>query len=77
MWKEKKSLSALSYDLEYNEEGLARLCSTISVEPTIQENVASSVSVEKKSDLSFIKAKRTQIALILQRFKTRKFKYFN
>ena len=77
MWKEKKSLSAISYDSEYNEEGLARLCSTVSVEPTIQENVVSSVSIEKKSNLSFIKVKRTQIALILQRLKKRKSKYFS
>ena len=72
MWKEKKPLSVVQYDSEYNEEGLARLCSTISVEPTAQENVTSSVSVEKKSNLSFMRAKRTQIALILQRLKTRK-----
>ena len=32
-----------------NTAGLARLRSTISVEPTTQENVASSVSVEKKA----------------------------
>ena len=33
VWKEKKSLSAMEYDSEYNEEGLAHLCSTISAEP--------------------------------------------
>ena len=43
----------------------------------LQENVASSVSVEKKSNLSFIETKRTQIALILRRLKTKKSKYFS
>ena len=45
----RKSHSPLQYDSEYNEEGLTRLCLTISVEPTIQENVASSVSVEREN----------------------------
>ena len=49
MWKEKKSLSTLQYDSKYNGKDLVRLCSTISVEPIIQENVASSVDVEKKA----------------------------
>ena len=61
------------YDSYYNEEGLARLCSTISVEPTIQEDVASSVSVKKKqlvvhqskknadcADITKIKDEKTQ-----------------
>ena len=64
MWKEKKSLSAVQYDSEYNEKGPARLCSTLSVEPTIQENVALSVSVEKKSDcadITKIKDEKIQI----------------
>ena len=38
----------MSYDSAHNGKGLARLCPTKSVGPTIQENVASSVSVEKK-----------------------------
>ena len=48
------------------------------VEPIIQENVASSVSVEKKTVCrSSKKKKQTQIALILRRLKTRKSKYFS
>ena len=44
----------------------------------MQENVAPSVSVEKKSNLSFIeKKKRTPIALILPPLKARKSKYFS
>ena len=74
MWKKKKSLSATEYDSEYNGKGLAHLCSTISVEPIMQENVASSVSVEKKAfvvhrnkknsdcaDISKIKVEKHQI----------------
>ena len=47
-------VSILKYDSDYNGKGLARLCLTIFVEPMVQQNVASSVSVEKKSNLSFI-----------------------
>ena len=43
-----ESCALHNFDSECIEERLARLCSTISVEPTIQENVVSSVSVEKK-----------------------------
>ena len=65
--RKKVTLRCIIYDSEYNAKGPARLCSTISAKPTIQENVASSVSVEKKN----------QIALILQRLKTRKSRYFS
>ena len=58
MWKEKKSLFAIEYDLEYNGKGLARLCSTIFCERIMRKNVASSVGVEKKSNLWFTKKKK-------------------
>ena len=47
--KRKSQLSATLYDSEYDGKGLARLCSTNSVEPIAQENIASSVSVENKA----------------------------
>ena len=61
-------------------KGLARLRSTISVEPIIQENVADlrhRSALKKKSNLSFIESKRTPIALILRRLNTKKSRYFS
>ena len=69
MWKEN--------DSENNGKGLACLCPTISVESITQENVASSVSDEKKKlFVAHRKKKRTQIALILRRLEKKKSKYF-
>ena len=41
--------SIIGLRIEYDGKGLARLCSTNSVEPIVQENIASSVSVENKA----------------------------